>query len=890
MIFVLLFLLTSCGQEKPPVNTDPPITDNTVDNQPTDNQPFTDNIPENNGNSKPLDYSPCEGVHIKAEANAFWEDTDINFKPIDESTENIREIDQKLYDEEGILMVAGFEIDAGLADDEYMPGQFDVEFDLSTTEIDPDYYEYLKIYRVGDNGEYHELNANVENGILKFSSDHNSAFIVCFLIEAAIGAAILSYGQTLEGNAYFMKSADETLVHEGKNIFASWQIEWIGTDIDPDFYDKLKKMAQIEHKYIREAEKKYREDEMYFATNQMLLNEMMFDYIIKSVEKDEEHNRLKNQITFPETIKEIDKCVDNAFRYLYQEEKMRMPVYRVPLKLIKSDDPYYGIAVNKGLSKPYVDINMKKVNPETKEDMYNLQMTLAHELLHICQIRYRLPVDIISDNTRYDEMVAQMMEADALAYFQRKDIIPESANLDLTRYDYWGNLRLPINGEEDSNLSDNKRQDEIINCGYNLGSLLRFIIDKTGKRPWAHTIMKARSYWTSGGISGPLCDVFEIDERTFDMYFRNWVITNRNTITKLAPSYVMGKMYGLEGSTIMKKGEKYHKDFIHSASYFLNLRNFEISKEEKDVKVILAPDKELMEVFSSINLGSGLEHKSITAGQFYDKLFNYTNTLPNLMLPVLELQGDASQNDTSRNAGYTVYVLDKTPKAELELTDEKLIIRLPEPNVVEKDGIADGYILKITTDKGKTIEKDIPKEYFGKDLQLDRSVLYEENEPSEELKLKATLTEFFLDSNQNKILGIPSDDAELLADDDSFVVKVTKNGNTITIKVDGAVVYGEDNTFGSILCQAVPFSKINITVTSADGAQTYISTFHDELGGLYESGSTNCITMGATDIGTWVEFQHNGVWYLYLKFIPVDAYTETNLRTFEPSWSETKNN
>ena len=191
MIFVLLFLLTSCGQEKPPVNYNPPVSNNTgnTGNDQTEFADFVDNIPENSGNSKPIDITPVEGLHITAEENAFWTDTEINVKPRDDSTENVQETEQKLYEDDGILMLAGFEIDAGLADDEYMPGSFDVEYDLSTTDIDPKLYEYLRVYRVGDNGEYYELIANVEDGILKFASNQNSVLVTGVLL-AGLGTAI----------------------------------------------------------------------------------------------------------------------------------------------------------------------------------------------------------------------------------------------------------------------------------------------------------------------------------------------------------------------------------------------------------------------------------------------------------------------------------------------------------------------------------------------------------------------------------------------------------------------------------------------------------------------------------------------------------------------------
>ena len=114
---------------------------------------------------------------------------------------------------------------------------------------------------------------------------------------------------------------------------------------------------------------------------------------------------------------------------------------------------------------------------------------------------------------------------------------------------------------------------------------MRYLCKKEGKRPWAHTIMKARSYFATG-ISEPLCEIFGIDEQAFDLYFRNWVISNRSEIAKKAMDYVIDNMYGLDRSTQVKKGGKYHKDFIHSASYFLNIRTFEISKNEKDLKML----------------------------------------------------------------------------------------------------------------------------------------------------------------------------------------------------------------------------------------------------------------------------------------------------------------
>jgi hypothetical protein len=307
--------------------------------------------------------------------------------------------------------------------------------------------------------------------------------------------------------------------------------------------------------------------------------------------------------------------------------------------------------------------------------------------------------------------------------------------------------------------------------------------------------MKARSYRTSGGISGPLCDLFGIDERAFDMYFRNWIISNRSEIAKEAMAYVMMNMYGLDKSTTVEKGGKYHKDFIHSAGYFLNIRTFEISKQEKDLKMLLVPDQNLLDVFPSANFGTGLEHKNITAGQYIDKFLKYSNASENCYLPVLEVQGYAGSNNVSVNTGYTIYVLDKTPSVSLYVTDEKLLIKLPEPEPVAADGVADGYIITLSTDNGLKKQKEITKDQFGSTAEISRNTLYNGN-PDKDVTVTVTLNEFFLDFDKNRIMGIESDKTELL-------VEKQKKEETAPKKEDEAfpegtqVIHDTENTDSS---------------------------------------------------------------------------------------------
>ena len=742
---VILFLITGCGPKKPPVD------------QLDDVEQLNDDLADYGGNSKPLDYSPCEGIHVKAEANAFWNDTTVSFKPLEEETDNIRDINQMLYENEDVLIFSGFEVDAGLNDDEIIPGQYDVKYDLKTSDIDPSVYKYLKVFRIGDDGSYYEINSDLENNILRFSCSQNSVIVIGGSICLAGLGLIAMNDEYNERNLYYIGGGNDALVHEGKNTYGKWKIEWLSADANPDLLQKLKRMTQIEYGYKKEAEKYY-SDDIYAANNVMYLNRQIFDYTIKKIENDAEHKKIREQLEFPDAIRKIDEYIGYCFQYLYQEEKMRMPLHRVPFKLIRDKEKYLGLANNRNLSSSYIDINLNEVNLSDDNSMYNLLMTLTHELLHICQIRYRLPIDAISDDTRYDEMVAQYMEADALAYYIRKGIIPEGENIELTRSDYWGNLRLPINGEEDGNITDKTtRQNEVINSGYNLGSFLRYLKEKTGKKLTCHQIMKGRSL-LNNNLSDALGGVFEIDKREFDLDFRNWVISNRKEIGEMAYGFVTANMYGLKKPIITKKGEKYHIDLIHGNSYFLNLTCFEPENNENQI-MILSPDKELNEVFPSANVGTGTDRKIITAGHYYDKLPTYANKYKHLA--VLEVQGENSDQNRSKNAGYTIYVLDKTPKVELKLSEDKLIIQLPKPELVAEDGIANGYIVAVSTDTGVKKTKEITKELFGKTTDIGKDVLYN-GESEKDVNVEVTLNEFFLNESGNRTMGIESDKVTIL--------------------------------------------------------------------------------------------------------------------------------
>ena len=124
---------------------------------------------------------------------------------------------------------------------------------------------------------------------------------------------------------------------------------------------------------------------------------------------------------------------------------------------------------------------------------------------------------------------------------------------------------------------------------------------------------------------------------------------------------------------------------------------------------------------------------------------------------------------------------------ELAQKNDLLYIKLPEPELIAKDGVCDGYTLKIVTDANKKIEKDITKDMYGKTLEMNKSLLFD-NETDTSVKITVTLNEFFV-SSKDRIPGIESDKVSITVDRQNKETKQTKQSSETSKS-------GEDSPLG----------------------------------------------------------------------------------------------
>ena len=140
---------------------------------------------EYSGNSRAFTASPCEAITVSAEAGAFEKDTVIKITSLDELPEQYAQIEEDLL-AQWVVPVCVWEVDAGLKDNEIMPGCYEVEIDLEKLGIDPDFWPAVSIARVDDEGNIYEYAVNLNDNKLTYVARQNSFIMATLTIGAAV--------------------------------------------------------------------------------------------------------------------------------------------------------------------------------------------------------------------------------------------------------------------------------------------------------------------------------------------------------------------------------------------------------------------------------------------------------------------------------------------------------------------------------------------------------------------------------------------------------------------------------------------------------------------------------------------------------------------------------
>ncbi len=105
------------------------------------------------GNSAAFSAMPLPGFTVSAEENAL--DRDRTFEVTEAPEDTFAEVSQAIGD--GGLLLELYEVDAGLDEGKSFPGTFSMTYDLAELDIPEELYDYLNVYRIGDDGAVTEL-------------------------------------------------------------------------------------------------------------------------------------------------------------------------------------------------------------------------------------------------------------------------------------------------------------------------------------------------------------------------------------------------------------------------------------------------------------------------------------------------------------------------------------------------------------------------------------------------------------------------------------------------------------------------------------------------------------------------------------------------------------
>ena len=774
LFLAILMCLTSC-QPKPPVN---PVNPVDPGDQPgkkdedtgKDGRDLSDEVivlPDEYGHSEMITERPVEGMLIMAPADAFEKDTSFRVAPVTEADGMLKAAFEML-DYMGNMPLAAFEMDAGLEDDEIIPGFYTVTMSAEALGVDPAHGDCISVFRIGDNGSFYELPAEVENGNITVTCDQNS--VLAYTIAAAvIGTAV--YGIKRWENdlskQYFYDSKKKQYSLKGSNPYGSYKIIWNMQDINYDYSEAEDRIREIAESYERrkdELYKKYKEEYLFDADN--ILNifsrtKSVYEVLAEELEKDAEFKKLSKEMKEPEVIEFTKKCIDNAFEFLAKDQKLRMPTGEVEfiVEYSTEDEQVLATAQSRVYNEGFITLKLGPILNGSKKNRDNFLLTVTHELCHVCQPKYRAPGKW-SESNRYDEMVAACMEQEAYYYYLKKDLLDEEAKSDFSPVDFWSTMNLPIDkaadtGKQDKDLITMRHQ------GYLLALFLRYLKENSGHYASYHTIMRSRGsilskgYYAEPGVSGPLMAAFGISEAEFDMHYRMFIRKNKDRMSSTYTTDLNDNEYKMYEPQTLTERDKIHVVCTTEGSYTAGIRGFKQNEQSYALPLLVVPDPGLKDQQPELDLVPVGNFVTVGKVTYMEAEKGVRKSDP--YRKILEVHGSLGKSNTAeRNTGYTVYPLGKPKKPVLNETGNALTVQMPTLDGAIKDGYMDGYLLKIETSFGDKKNYELNKDFFEKLVNVDKSKLYGTHDMSQEMEVTVTLREFIKDGDK-RYYGVESD-------------------------------------------------------------------------------------------------------------------------------------
>lgn len=397
-----------------------------------------------------LSVSPADGITISAEKNALDRERTFTAEPLTESEMGTLFFNRSYG---AWTPVFAFEFDAGLQDDERLPGKLKVDLDLSKLGVEESLWPYLQVIRLGDDGTVMELPVSVTGKGISFETRQNC--VEAITVGLAIGIPVMAYierGQDglreLYPNGIFYEAVSTELTKAKAQYHVTYPKSMARTDSSElkALDDRMRALivryglnpdiplldAAMEACEALSTNPEYQGVDIQGAAYR-LMRKIVNDPEYLSIQATFNDPEWQQKNLWPDSVHNTVKALKDADDYLYGEREFRVPTHVIDV-LVLDRWPHgaetLGVSKNLYTASPYIHINAAKT-----ADKQSLLLTLTHELFHVTQSGY-----VYFDDNNYLpfwEATAVLLEKEAFDYYVGEKEITAGRTDILTQRIHW---------------------------------------------------------------------------------------------------------------------------------------------------------------------------------------------------------------------------------------------------------------------------------------------------------------------------------------------------------------------------------------------------------------------------------------------------------------------
>jgi hypothetical protein len=658
--------------------------------------------------------SPVDGITVSAEKNALDQERVFTAEPLSES-----EMGKLFFDLSAgeWAPVFAFEFDAGLEDDERLPGKVKVEMELNKFGVKKELWPYLTVLRISGDGSVMELPTTVTGKGLSCETRQNS--ILAVTIGLAIGIPVMAYierGQDGLDKLYPNEVFYEAVYPGLKNAKAQYRVTYpksMARMDSPELKALDDRIRALIERYsldpdlpLLEAARKacealganpeYQDVKIEDAAYR-LMQKVVNDPEYLSVQNTFNDPQWQQRNLWPESVANTCNRLARADTYLFGERDFRIPTHVIEVVVLDRwphGADTLGVSKNLYTSSPYIHINALKTS-----DMQDLLLTVTHELFHVVQSGYDIYDS--SDYTSFWEAAAVLLEKEAFQYYVADRLIDSGRTDLLTDRDKWELFDKPLmTPSEWNDVADINQYMQ--NQGYVSSHWIEFLKNRYHPGDEFLKQLMERFSSTIGNLDTSvhiaLRDQTSSDETAYCSDFRLFCIQNYSSIG-FRSSYIEPKPAAIE----LSADEPYVKIEMPYQPFSTRVRDIRIDsaddKGEKQTYKILAKGSAPGLVTPTVRFYQDDKFKTFLTGDNMAMLPNSTSSILNAH----EIE-DYFMTTPGATAGtgyeYELWLMLPPEAPDVEIDGEEGVMRVIPGEFSLSGDISAGYdVVVITPEK-----------------------------------------------------------------------------------------------------------------------------------------------------------------------------------------------